>query len=148
MSNPNCADAAAWPDDDIILYDGFCVLCSGWTHFVLVRDTARLFRFTPIQSDYGRALAVMLNIGPVNPDTNAVFWHGFVYRRSDAALLVVALLPGLGWVKIFRLVPRILRDGIYRLIARNRYGWFGQHTTCDLGQASPAGRVITALPSA
>ena len=84
--NPNRSDARFWPDDGIILYDGICVLCSGWMRFVLQRDRARLFRFTPIQSEYGAALARGLGIDPSDPDTNAVIWKGVAYRQSDAAL--------------------------------------------------------------
>lgn len=137
--------STAWPDDGIILYDGACVLCSGWMRFVLRRDAQRLFRFTPIQSDYGRALALALNIDPDDPDTNAVVWNGAAYRRSDAALTVVSQLPGWGWVRVLRIVPRVLRDAVYRLVARTRYRVWGRHAVCDLGGEDYAGRVITSL---
>ncbi len=148
MVNLNLSDARAWPDDGIILYDGVCVLCSGWMRFVLVRDKARRFRFTPIQSDYGRALAQALRINPDAPDTNAVLWRGTAFRRSDAAIRVVSLLPGLGWVKLLRLAPRPIRDAVYRLIADTRYRVLGRNTVCDLGGAAYADRVVTALPTA
>jgi predicted DCC family thiol-disulfide oxidoreductase YuxK len=114
--------------------------------FVLQRDHQRLFRFTPIQSDYGRALALSLGINPEDPDTNAVIWNGFAYRRSDAALTVVSLLPGRGWVRALHIVPRFARDAVYRVIARTRYRVFGRHTVCDLGGESYAERVLTRLP--
>lgn len=113
--------------------------------FVLERDAAKRFRFTPIQSDYGRALAKAAGIDPENPDTNAVVWGGEIYRRSDAALRVVSLLPGWGWVRASRVVPRPLRDLVYRGIARNRYGLFGRHDVCDLGGRDHADRVITGI---
>lgn len=140
---PNRSDASFWPDDGIILYDGVCVLCSGWMRFVLRRDRDRLFRFTPIQSDYGRALAQGLGINPDDPDTNAVVWGGVAYRRSDAALRVVSLLPGWRWIIVLRLVPRPLRDLVYRVIARTRYRVWGRHAVCDLGDTRYADRVIT-----
>ena len=143
--NPNRSDARFWPDDGVILYDGVCVLCSGWMRFVLQRDRDRLFRFTPIQSNYGRALAKGLGINPEDPDTNAVIWNGVAYRRSDAALRVVSLLPGWGWVRALYLVPRILRDAVYRLIARTRYRVWGRHTVCDLGGEHYGERVLTRL---
>jgi predicted DCC family thiol-disulfide oxidoreductase YuxK len=115
--------------------------------FVLRRDRNCLFRFTPIQSEYGGALAGALGIDPENPDTNAVIWKGIAYRRSDAALRVVSLLPGWGWVRAMHIVPRFLRDGIYRLIARTRYRVWGRHVVCDLGGERYAGRVLTLLPS-
>jgi predicted DCC family thiol-disulfide oxidoreductase YuxK len=140
--NPNRSDAGFWPDNGIILYDGVCVLCSGWMRFVLRRDTGRLFRFTPIQSEYGGALARALNIDPKNPDTNAVIWNGIAYRRSDAALRVVSLLPKLGWVRVLHLVPRVFRDSIYRLIARTRYRVWGRHAVCDLGDQPYKDRIV------
>ncbi len=113
--------------------------------FVLRRDRRRLFRFTPIQSPYGRALALALRINPDDPDTNAVVWNGIAYRRSDAALAVVSLLPGWRWVAGLHIVPRLLRDMVYRLIARTRYRVWGRHAVCDLGEKSYADRVITEL---
>jgi predicted DCC family thiol-disulfide oxidoreductase YuxK len=143
--NPNRSDARLWPDDGIILYDGVCVLCSGWMRFVLRRDRQRLFRFAPIQSDYGRALARALDINPEDPDTNAVIWKGIAYRRSDAALRVVSLLPKLGWVRVLHIVPRVLRDAVYRLTARTRYRVWGRHAVCDLGGETYADRIVTTL---
>jgi predicted DCC family thiol-disulfide oxidoreductase YuxK len=143
--NPNRSDARSWPDEGIILYDGVCVLCSGWMRFVLRRDRNRLFRFTPIQSQYGRALAQALHINPDDPDTNAVIWHGIAYRRSDAALQVVSLLPRWAWVRVLYLVPRFLRDTLYRLIARTRHRVWGRHTVCDLGDSSHADRMVTLM---
>ena len=135
----------AWPDDGIILYDGVCVLCSGWMRFVLDRDTGAMFRFTPIQSDYGRALAVAAGVDPDDPDTNAVVWGGKAWRRSDAAIRVVSLLPGWGWVRVLKIMPRPLRDLAYRAIARSRYFVFGRNAVCDVGAAKYADRVITRL---
>jgi predicted DCC family thiol-disulfide oxidoreductase YuxK len=142
---PNRSDARFWPDDGIILYDGVCVLCSGWMRFVLRRDRDRLFRFTPIQSEYGAALARGLGIDPTDPDTNAVIWKGIAYRQSDAALRVVSLLPKLGWVRVLQIVPRFLRDAVYRLIARTRYRVWGRHAICDLGGETYADRIVTRL---
>lgn len=141
----NRSEASFWPDDGIILYDGVCVLCSGWMRFVLRRDASHLFRFTPIQSDYGRALAQALGINPDDPDTNAVLWKGIAYRRSDAALRVVSLLPGWGWVRVLHAVPAFLRDAVYKLIARTRYRVWGRHAACDVGGKAYAQRVLTEL---
>jgi predicted DCC family thiol-disulfide oxidoreductase YuxK len=63
----------SWPDDDVILYDGVCVFCSGWIRFVAARDRDRRFRFTAIQSPYGSRLAQAFGIDPGDPDTNAVY---------------------------------------------------------------------------
>jgi predicted DCC family thiol-disulfide oxidoreductase YuxK len=116
--------------DGLILFDGVCVLCSGWVRFVIERDKAERFRFVPIQSPYGSALAVRFGISPENPETNAVVLHERAWFKSDAAIAVLSNLPRLGWVRMLRLVPRPLRDWSYDLIARNRYRWFGRTETC------------------
>jgi len=127
----------------LILYDGICVICSGWFRFVAARDHERKFLFTAIQSDYGRALAAKLGIDPDNPQTNAVLLDGKVHLRSESALAAFAMLPGWRWTRVFRLVPKPLRDRLYTMIARNRYRWFGTKAACDLGGAKFADRVIS-----
>ena len=127
----------------LILYDGDCVLCSGWFRFVAQRDTARKFLFTAIQSPYGRALAEKYGIDPDNPQSNAVLIDGIVNLKSDSAIAAISALPGYGWVRIFRAVPKVLRDPLYSLIARNRYRWFGRNETCWAGGAHYADRVIS-----
>ena len=57
-----------WPDDNVILFDGVCIFCSRWVRFVAQRDTARRFRFTPIQSSYGTRLALTFGIDPDDPE--------------------------------------------------------------------------------
>jgi len=131
-----------WPDDDVILYDGVCVFCSRWVRFVATRDVEQRFRFTAIQSGYGTRLAQAFGIDPRDPDTNAVVHGGEVFFKSDAALTVLSRLPGWGWVRALRLVPKPLRDAAYNLVARNRYRIFGKYETCFLGDAGFRDRVM------
>jgi predicted DCC family thiol-disulfide oxidoreductase YuxK len=132
----------AWPDDDVILYDGVCVFCSRWVRFVAARDKAQRFRFTAIQSGYGTRLALAFGIDPGDPDTNAVVHGGIAYFKSDAALTVLSHLRGWGWVRMLRLVPKPLRDAVYNLVARNRYRIFGKYEECFVLDESLRARVI------
>jgi predicted DCC family thiol-disulfide oxidoreductase YuxK len=140
---PSHRDLGRKGGQGLVLYDGVCVLCSRWFRFVAERDTGRRFLFTAIQSDYGRALALKLGIDPENPDTNAVLLDDEVYLRSDSALAVLSVLPHWRWTRIFRHVPKALRDPLYGLIARNRYRLFGTLPACDLGEARFSDRVIS-----
>ena len=132
----------AGPDDGVILYDGICILCSRWVRFVAARDVGQRFRFTPIQSAYGRQLAETFGIDPESPDTNAVVLDGHALFKSDAALAVIASLPHWRWARLFGLVPRSLRDAVYDRVDRNRYRLFGTYTACYLGDASFKSRVM------
>lgn len=133
---------AQWPDDNVILYDGVCVFCSRWVRFVVARDKQVLFRFTPIQSDYGSRLAAAFNIDLENPDTNAVVHGGKVFFKSDAALTVLSHLPGWGWTRRLRLVPKPFLNAVYNLVARNRYRIFGKYDVCYMGDGELRGRVL------
>ncbi len=132
----------AWPDDDVILYDGVCVFCSRWVRFVASRDGQARFRFTAIQSAYGTRLAQAYRIDPQDPDTNAVIHGGVVWFKSDAALTVLSLLPGWSWVRALFAIPKPLRDAVYNMIARNRYRIFGKYETCFVPDAALRGRVM------
>ena len=131
-----------WPDDDVILYDGVCVFCSRWIRFIAARDTNKRFRFTAIQSGYGTRLALAFGIDPKDPDTNAVVHGGIATFKSDAALTVLSRLPGWGWVRALRAVPKPLRDAVYNLVARNRYRIFGKYQECFVPDTGFRDRVM------
>ena len=131
-----------WPDDDVILYDGVCVLCSRWVRFVAARDAERRFRFTAIQSGYGTRLAQVVGINPDDPDTNAVIHGGEAFFKSDAALTVLSNLPGWRWTRALRALPKPLRVVVYGLVARNRYRIFGKYEACFVPDAEMRARVI------
>jgi predicted DCC family thiol-disulfide oxidoreductase YuxK len=136
------AKAGPWPDDDVILYDGVCVFCSRWIRFVAARDTTQRFRFTAIQSDYGRRLAQAFGIDAANPDTNAVVHGGVAFFKSDGALTVLSQLPGWRWVRVLRAFPTWMRNPVYNVIAQNRYRIFGKYEVCFLGDAAFKNRVL------
>ncbi len=64
-------------------------------------------------------------------DSIMLICQGKVLLRSDA---VLAIARGLRFpwplLTVFRIVPRPIRDGAYRIFARNRYRWVGQ---CNIG---------------
>jgi predicted DCC family thiol-disulfide oxidoreductase YuxK len=134
--------SSIWPDDDVILFDGVCVFCSRWVRFVIARDAAARFRFTPIQSAYGTRLAQALGINPDDPDTNAVVHGGVAHFKSEGALTVLSCLPGWSWVRVLFAVPRPLRDAVYNVVAKNRYRIFGKYDACIVPDAELRARVL------
>jgi predicted DCC family thiol-disulfide oxidoreductase YuxK len=116
--------------DGLVLFDGVCVLCSGWVRFLIERDRAEVFRFTPIQSPYGRALAQRLGIDAETPETNAVIFGGRAYFKADSAISALTRMPRWGWVRVFSILPRPVRNWLYDRVARNRYQLFGRTESC------------------
>ncbi|MEY4556121.1 MAG: hypothetical protein RL093_1240 [Pseudomonadota bacterium] len=116
--------------DGLILFDGVCVFCSRWVRFVIDRDPERRFSFVAIQSDRGRVLAARFGIDPEAPQTNAVVRDGRIFFKSDAALTVLGALTVTRPLAVLTAMPRVLRDPVYDLVARNRYAIFGRTETC------------------
>ena len=91
------------------------------------------FELISMQSVAGKALLVEYGIDPEDPVTFLVLDQGQRFIESDASIHVIAAAGG-PWrlIYIVRLVPRRWRDALYRLLARNRYRWFGRRSTCYL----------------
>ena len=127
----------------IIVFDGICVLCSANAQFVLKFDRAGVFRLAAMQSDAGARLMRDAGINPEDPDSFIIVVQDRVLRDSDA---VIFMWRRLGWpwktVAIAGLIPRPIRDTLYRLIARNRYRIFGKRDTCWVPSPEQAERVL------
>ena len=114
----------------IILFDGVCNFCCASVQFIIARDPQGYFKFASQQSEVGRELLAFANL-PATMDTFVLIEDKAIYTRSAAALQVASRLTQ-PWplCAVFWLVPVWLRDAAYRLLARNRYRWFGQKEVC------------------
>ncbi|MEZ5960937.1 MAG: DCC1-like thiol-disulfide oxidoreductase family protein [Hyphomonadaceae bacterium] len=140
------AVAAPKLDQDLIVFDGDCVLCSYWARFVHERDIAQRFKFVAIQSPFGRALAARFGVDADAPQTNLAAIDGRAYFKSDAAIEILGVLPGWRWARVARFVPRTIRNWLYDIIARRRYRWFGRKSQCWAGDPAFAARILDAAP--
>ena len=62
---------------------------------------------------------------------------GEIYRESDAILEISRQMPGIySAFRVFKILPRTMRDGIYRWVAKNRYRWFGKQDVCRVPTAN------------
>jgi predicted DCC family thiol-disulfide oxidoreductase YuxK len=121
----------------IVFFDGVCNLCNGFVNAVLREDQRETWKFASLQGRSAAARGLSL---PASDQASVVVCVGEqTFRQSDAVLELAAGLGGL-WrlLSWLRIVPRPVRDALYRFIARNRYRWFGQRQQCRL--PSPAER--------
>lgn len=125
----------------VIVFDGICVLCNGWVRFLLRRDRGR-YRFASMQSESGRALLSAHGLDVDDPSSFLLVEDGNALTDTDA---IARVLSGLGgaWkiAAVIALVPRFLRDPVYRMIARNRYRWFGT-IACTVPLETQRGRFL------
>ena len=115
------------PQDSIILFDGVCNLCNTAVQFVIRRDNSNHFLFASLQSGEGKEILARNNLPPNEMYTFILVEKDKVYDRSTAALKVLRKLKG-WWPLLygFIIVPKFIRDGIYQVISKNRYRWFGK----------------------
>ena len=117
----------------IIIFDGICHVCSGWVRFLRLHRVDPPFQLIPMQSVAGKGLLVEYGIDPEDPATFLVLDHGSRFIESDAAIHVISALGGLWRISdALRIVPKSWRDFLYRMLARNRYRWFGRRSVCYL----------------
>ena len=126
-----------------MLFDGTCNLCDRSLQFILDHEADAELKFCALQSDAGReVLATVASPAEVerlvtgtkgtgDPDTVVLVEDGRLYAHSSAALRIMSHLRWpWRWGRVFVVVPRPLRDVVYRWIARNRYRWFGKAESC------------------
>ena len=122
-------------DRPLIIFDGYCALCSGWANFVLRHDPHGRFRLASAQSPLGYALYVHYGLDPKDYETNILIEDGRAWFKSESS---IRMLEGLGWpwklAAVFRILPAFIRDPMYEFIARNRLRFFGKRATCYLPQ--------------
>lgn len=134
-----------FPDDrPIIIFDGYCALCAGWAAFVLRHDPDGKFRLVAAQSPLGHALYQHYGRNPDEDyETNILIEDGIAYFRSESS---IRMLEGLGlpWslAGIFRIVPMLMRDKLYEVVARNRLRWFGKRESCYRPEQDYADRFL------
>ncbi len=127
----------------IVIFDGVCVMCSGFVQFLLRHDSSKRVRFLTAQTPLGQALYAHFGLKSGDFDTYVLLVDGVARVKSDAALKLFALL-GLPWslLGVGCIVPGFMRDAVYDFVARNRFRWFGRRETCYLPSPEQRERFI------
>ncbi|NOT70861.1 MAG: thiol-disulfide oxidoreductase DCC family protein [Hyphomicrobium sp.] len=130
-------------DKPVIIFDGHCVLCSGWAMFVVRHDRQARFRLLPAQSPLGSALYQHFGLDPVDYETNILIADGRAWVKSEGS---IRMFEGLGFpwslAAAFRILPLGVRDRGYELLARNRFRIFGRRDVCFAPDASIKDRFL------
>lgn len=126
-SSPNFESS----NKSIVLFDGFCNLCSWAVRFILKRDVKDIFRFASLQSKTGKQYLSEYNISEDFDKSVILISNNSIYLKSEAALRIAKNLRGL-WFLLYYLIviPKPIRDYIYTIISKYRYKWFGKRTSC------------------
>lgn len=118
----------------IVFFDGHCTLCNRTVDFIIRRDRNHRIKFASLQSEFAQKFLPKEYLNDVQFDTIVLYSKGKFHARSGAVLRILRLLDRfyLRWMIAFIIVPPFIRDFVYRIIARNRYRWFGGKETCRI----------------
>lgn len=124
-----------------IFFDGVCVLCESSVRYILNNDKKQKFTFTTLQGKYAKKI---LKPTDINALESIVLFDGKkVYDKSTAVIKICLILGG--WHKLFYMayiIPKSLRDSVYKLIAKKRYKWFGKLDNCMIPSKKIKSRFI------
>ncbi len=129
--------------NNLIVFDGVCVLCNGMVQFIIRRDKAARFHFMTAQSKTGQALYARMGMKDGDFETYFFITGGKVYEKFDAVLAVMARL---GWpwkaLGLLKPLPLALKNWLYHRVARNRYSLFGKRDACMVPETNVRERFI------
>ena len=113
-----------------VFFDGVCNLCNKTVNALMLEDVSRALRFAPLQGETAAALLPATDRSDLPAGIVVADEHG-VSRNSDAVIRICEALGGV-WrlAALAKFLPRSLREGLYLLIARNRYQLLGKRDTC------------------
>jgi len=117
---------------NIILFDGVCNLCNQSVSLVIKYDKNNIFQFAAMQTKAGEKVINEYRLLE-NRKSIILVKEGLVFYKSDAVIEIAKQLNG--WPSILKfgfVFPKFLRDGVYDIIAKNRYYLFGKKETCAI----------------
>lgn len=127
----------------IIVYDGDCVFCSRSMAWIARHDHDDRIRFTACTSETGSALMREHGLDPLDPSTFLVLMEGRAYVRSEAMLRLTRVLDRAARpFGVLRLIPAVIRDGIYGWTARNRRRLMGRDGACPVPSPEMRARML------
>ncbi|SHJ46914.1 thiol-disulfide oxidoreductase DCC family protein [Aquimarina spongiae] len=117
----------------VIIFDGECNLCNGVVGWLLKFAPEEIFQFIPFQSPQGQAYLKQYGYPLEQLETVILIDQNGAHTHSDGFLKIVSKIPR--WklaAALLAFVPRMIRDGIYKIASRNRVRWFGQSSSCTI----------------
>ena len=119
--------------EKVLFFDGYCNLCNNTVDSLVRWDKNAILKFASLQGETAAKLLPQSARQGAEPETVIYLRDGKIYDRSTAILLVLKDIGGIYALSgLFFVVPKFLRDLVYRFIARIRYKVFGKRESCRI----------------
>jgi len=147
MVSTNSTSRTSPKEPGIIFFDGYCALCNRWVDFLLrvLRTRSAKSAHFPFQmaslqgstakkifGETGRSEFITPPLKTIVLYQRANMEEATLFlTESDAIIRIFSALE-FPWslIRLIRIIPRSIRDFVYRVVAKNRYQWFGKRDTC------------------
>ena len=126
--------------EEIIIYDGVCILCNSFIRYILKKDYNLHFKVTNLQSKFTKtrypevlevdSVAVILKNGKILQKSKAVY---YIFNKIKILFIIRALIY---------ILPTFLSNIVYDFIAMIRYKIFGKYSSCPIIEGHIKNRVI------
>ena len=127
----------------IILFDGTCAFCERSVRFIATRDSG-YFKFGASQNPEGVALLAKYGTRREATRSLILIEDNEISLRSTAVLRIARRMTApWRWAAVFLLVPRPIRDAVYRVVAAIRHRIAGQSNACEIPPPEIRARLIS-----
>lgn len=117
----------------LAVMDAECAICSWGARMIHRLDRGQSMRICPIQTPLGTALLRHYGLQPTDPSSWLFIDAGVAHQDFEAVVHAARRFGGWGRLAtVLLLLPRPVRDWLYRRLARNRYALFGRGDMCAL----------------
>ena len=131
----------------LVFFDEECGFCDRTVQWLLKNDDKEQLYFAPLKGEQAQRVLPQFDFPPeldsivyVRQSVSGV--EAFIY--SDAIGEILRVLPiRWSWMRVAWIVPRSIRDMIYRAFAARRIQWFGRVDACRLPDERQADRLLS-----
>tara|TARA_B100000530_G_scaffold331310_1_gene275851 strand:+ start:905 stop:1306 length:402 start_codon:yes stop_codon:yes gene_type:complete len=117
-------------NNEVIIYDGICVLCNKYIKWVLDKDKENLFLISNLQSKFTEEKFPELR----KIDSVAVIKkNGEIIQKSKAVNHILKSINRLILLRtILNILPLSISNFFYDIVAKSRYKVFGKYESCPI----------------
>ncbi len=105
----------------IVFIDDECIFCNYWGNFILKNDQSNSILISPASSSFFKEIQNKYTLLPNPKETIILFHNNDIFEKSNAVIKIARLMKN--WHSIIiigYIIPKIIRDFLYDIIAKNR----------------------------